>query len=396
MKNQRFSTMLLLGYGGFGNFGDDIILLSLLKCIDASVAVNVKCFIYLRGGYLNIELSRMSLSRTRISVVNSMIGVFYAFLCSSLIMVYGGDHIHDYGKLVKRIKIFVLFTLLALCSRLLFKRIVIVNTGVRISSHLGASLTKLCLSLFNKISVRDVNSYYSLLKIGIRNVILGFDTAVLYYPFIARPSSRSNSSTSLAIGVSLTPAFKLYFSKPNLDSMLVQSFSHMLEDIIEGLKRIKSEVHINLLCLNFDKIAGDFSLLTEMIKNIRPQFRRNVHLLIYNGSVSKFLEAFSAMNVIIGCKYHSILLSYMMMKPTVVLSYHPKNKALATEIGIPQKFVFSLDDFAANNLRWKACKKMLFALDKLLSSCREMHFTLPLSVAVKRSLRGVVYCLNLR
>ncbi|MFB0562639.1 MAG: polysaccharide pyruvyl transferase family protein [Candidatus Lokiarchaeia archaeon] len=54
-------------------------------------------------------------------------------------------------------------------------------------------------------------------------------------------------------------------------------------------------------------------------------------------NIIKLLSIFSQLDIIISCKYHSIIFSYLLSKPMLVINYYPKNAALLQEIMLTKK-----------------------------------------------------------
>ncbi|MCM8784622.1 MAG: polysaccharide pyruvyl transferase family protein [Candidatus Omnitrophica bacterium] len=374
--------ILLLGYHAWGNIGDDAILVSLINILDRLFNSNLLVDIYLRNNYMlkNFENPK----KISIRFITSFKDLFCTLVRVRKIIIDGGDHLHDYCSLRKLFKTFIILFALAILARVTFKDLLLINNGFRAKTVLGAVLIK-CVLVFTKcISTRDKFSYALLSRLISKPVIQGFDTAIELHEQFRNNSSVFVNNTPNKIGISLTPVFMNFFSAPSKDDLLAEALASNIRKIFEKFKNVE----LYLLAFDNNPKKGDLIIIKKIIRRLPHTLRGKIKVISYNGNIKDFLSNFSQLDIIICCKYHSVIFSYLLSKPMLVINYQPKNAALVKEIMLPNKAMVSLEEIMKTN---DVLASMLLQLLKNPSShCAK----LPISEAIRRAFNGVQKCLK--
>jgi polysaccharide pyruvyl transferase WcaK-like protein len=371
-------NLLVVGNIGVFNAGDDAILVAFLKWLNEQPDYTYDVYISNKSDYLISELK--ALHRVKVRLVFGF-RLLRTFLSSRVVLICGGDYLDDFGSLTTRLREFVLLFSLALVSKVWLKKFLMVNNGIRANSHLGLSFERLVLRLASCVSVRDEASYKSIHKY--KRVIKGFDTAVLWNSSVSNIiESKISSNKIKKIGMSITPFFSNFFSDSEKDSQFGKEVAKSLADLLSH----NNDVEICLFAFCTSKEAGDQRLINNIVEFLGSRFNDRVRLIAYNGDILNFLKKLSYMDIMICCKYHSILFSYVLKKPMLVIKYHPKSLALAIEIGLSSKALISVDDVLDGRL--------IIKISQLLANPSDFEATLPLDVAERSAIHGFKECLS--
>lgn len=306
----------------------------------------------------------------------SLFVVAKGIISSSAFLIGGGTHLSDYGnRVVEMLKIQLIIFLLALLAKILDKKIYVLGNGIGpFQTALGAVLPRLTLHLADYISVRDKASYNLLTEWELKSkTYLAFDLSVLIKTFGSNMSLSAEKNRKV-LGISVTPAFELYYGSKEKDRKLINEISKCINDL---LKR-EPQTEVWLFIFHGQSRDDDVSITRELQKKIKPQ--DHVKLIPYNPDPKKVISKVSQCDAFIGMKYHSCVFAYIAKIPLLIIAYHPKCYAFAKEIGLSEKAVISLDEILRGH----------FAeyLKNLQAHPEDFLPTLPLETAKKRAKNG--------
>lgn len=370
-------TLLIVGSNGVFNAGDDAILLAFLKWLDEQKYVNCTVFVCAKNTYLLSSLRDLCNVKVRLVSGFELVKKFFS---SRFVLICGGDYLDDFGSFSTRARAFILLFSLAFVSRISMKKFLLVNNGFRAHSPMSLSFVRLILRLAAYVSVRDIASYKLTRKY--KNVTKGFDTAVLLAYYIKNSINfKSVSNQFKRVGLSVTPFFSNFYSQNNEDLQWVKEFAKSLDEFLSH----HNNVEISLFSFNTHRKFGDQNLIKFIINFLGPKYKNRVKVVYYKGDLFSFMKKLSLMDVMVCCKYHSILFSYIFRKPMIFLKYHPKTIALANEIGLRSNAVISLNDVFNGELSGRLCR--------LLVDSSDFHATLHLTEAENRAISSLQKCL---
>jgi len=375
------------GCHGARNVGDDAICISLTKTLEKIFDYETTIYVYTKESY--IEKSFNEVERSRIRFVSSITQTLCAFLRSKTVIIDGGDHIHDYGAILKRLKVLAAFFLFALATRLTLKKLFVINGGFRATTAIGLLLLRMILSLVSCVSTRDKDAFKLVSKYVPERSRIGFDTSVLMNYDLGENNTTSFSWSSLNgkavgknIGISVSPVFSNFFSTPEKDELLVRAISKDIQELLINLKN----VNFYFLAFNGKPRGEDLDLIKRITLAIDSTLHDRVKLIAYGGNISAFISKLSSLDAMVCWKYHSIIFSYLLRKPMIIINYHPKNAALANEISLSDRAVLSLEDILNGKLR--------YMLLELLKDSQKFKARLPIDEAKQRALSGIVKCIS--
>lgn len=382
-KNRLLQQRKIFIAGSIGrkNVGDDAICISLTKLLKNMFNSNVSICIFAKDK--RYFMQNFKKDDCEIRFVSSFIEIFKGFMDSKFVVIGGGDYIGDNGLFLHNLRTFWMFLSLGLLVKLSSKKLVMINSGFFVETGYGLAFLKLILKLTHCISVRDNRSKLLVSKYTQKRVVAGFDTVALLETEWKKNTVPCNNIIK-NIGFSITPAFLNNRLTPEEIEGLAKIIVRNITSVMMSVRTIK----IHFLVLNTDSTVGELNLIHQIKQQLLLDvtFVNRVELIMYDGNLSDFLSQFSELDAIICCKYHSIIFSYLFEKPMIVLGYHPKNVALVDDIALPKRAFLSFDDIVDGKLR--------LVLLELLRNSEQFKAKLPVIVAKRKALNGVLECME--
>lgn len=114
---------------------------------------------------------------------------------------------------------------------------------------------------------------------------------------------------------------------------LAENFKNYIENIVQaGEIYIKKGYKVTFF--SFCKDEGDHKAAKEAISILNSKGKAASHV-IYSGDMQGFLSRYSAMERVIACRFHSMVISAMLGQPVVVLSYSDKIARVVKDLNLP-------------------------------------------------------------
>lgn len=300
--------VLVSGYYGFDNFGDESILgvlTSKLKEMGAEVRVLSK----------NPEKTSR-LYGVRATFFICLCKVIYRIMESDILVSGGGSLLQDVTSLKS-----LLYYLWVINTALFFrKKVIIFAQGIGpINNKFGAFLTKKTLQKCTLVTVRDRKSRLLLKKWNI-NVDLVCDP--LFDLQLTREASQNK------VGVQL------------------RSFKTMNEAL---LKRLAEQINKEFSTKEIEIFSFQDSLdlkvckhFEEILKEINPEIKTK---LIYNQTSQEILDELSRLDYMIAMRFHAALIALKYGIKTLAICYDIKVEKLAEEAQIPAISMSAEEDY---------------------------------------------------
>lgn len=367
-KHQFF----IFGYYGWKNAGDDAMLYALLRelhALHSKAGVAVLCPI-------PVVVPPEVRSKTKF-VKLSPFAVGWEILRSSAFIIGGGSHLFDYGSNIRALIIQSRILILVLYSRLLRKKVYLLNIGLGpFRTAWGSFLTRSICYLAHYISVRDETSYRFLASLRLTSkTSLAFDSSALIEPLNEAKNNLIKASNKRILGVSVTPVFEIYHASRDKDVLLVDRMAEQLSEWLA--KESRAEVWLFV----FKGESKDDDVLITRLLQERLQPAERVRLVQYDPDPRSMLAQVAYCNAFVGMRYHSCLFAYLNSIPLLIIDYHPKCRALANEIGLPKHAVVSLEEILNGQFQYQ--------LENLVNSPSDFCATLPIDIAKKRARDGI-------
>lgn len=303
--SEKYKSVVISGYYGFDNFGDEAILGVLVDKLEKmSLVINV----------FSHNPSKTS-SMYKVNAIPSFkfTKVFSEIKNCDVLISGGGSLLQDVTSLKS-----LLYYLWVINTALFFKKkVIIFAQGIGpISSKIGAFLTKRTLKKCDLVTVRDEKSLFLLRGWGV-NVNLVCDPLFDVSLIGSEPLNK--------VGVQLRDF------KTLKESLLVKLAQHINKEFSTKEIEIYSfQDSLDLaVCKRFEKI----------LKSINPLISTNI---IYNQTPKEILEKISKLEYLIAMRFHANLIGLKYGIKTLAVCYDEKVEKLATEAHIP--FVSMLAD----------------------------------------------------
>jgi polysaccharide pyruvyl transferase WcaK-like protein len=365
---RKEDKIFIFGHYGEKNTGDDALIYVLLQEI-YKVYPNINCSII-----SSRELFVPPQTKDKIKIIKpSLIPVFREIMRSSIFIMGGGTQIYDYGKKFERLTVLSELLIITLWAKIFCDKIYFWNIGLEsFKTTMGKFISKNICKLADFISVRDEYSCLILKDLGIKNIELSFDSAVLLPPL---NNNKPRFNKIEIIGLSLLPFYEIYQDKPEIDSILTNQIACTLN---EWLKQ-NSNNKLHLFIFKGKSRSDDHKIthdLKEKIENIEQ-----LEIIEYKPNPLVTLREINKCDMFIGMRYHSCLFAYIVRAPLLIISYFHKCDALADEIILPKRAVILIEEV----LNGKFGEIFSF----VLNNKEDFIGSLPISKAKKKSIKGL-------
>ena len=295
---KKYKKILISGYYGFDNFGDETILSVLVKKLyefDTQITV----------------LSKNPIKTQREHAVHS---TFYMCPCICLnhilkcdILISGGGSLLQDVTSVNSLLYYLFIISMALLFR---KKVIIFAQGLGpINNKFAAMLTKFVLKRCSLVTVRDRKSKMILNKWGV-------DADLVCDPLFDLKLPEYKPENKVGIQLRKFKTLKFEFLT-KLAEQINKEFSDKEIEIYSFQDSLDLEV-----CKRFETI----------LKNINPQLKTSI---VSNLTSQEVLDKFSKLEYLVGMRFHANLIAIRYGIKTLALSYDIKVEKLAEEAEFP-------------------------------------------------------------
>lgn len=295
--------IVLSGYYGFNNLGDEAVLESILNNIRQSF------------GELHITvLSANPEATERLYDVHAVrrtcpVGVLKSLWACDVLISGGGSLLQD---VTGRLSIFYYLALIAL-GKLMGKKVMIYSQGIGpIRKPFNRFLTKHILSRVDAITVREPNSRGDLVGIGIdpHRIIITADPVISL-----SPEEDADISAWISASKGFIPDAPLIgFAFRGQDMAFGAA-----EKLVKVISRLRAEQHANIFLIPYysqqDKMVLD--TLEQLADGLVIPVRRAL-------CVDEMLALTAQLDVLVGTRLHSLIVSAICGTPMIAVSYDPK------------------------------------------------------------------------
>ena len=329
----------LFGYFGRNNFGDDLMLISLLKHIS-------------KTKYKKIVLSGNLNFSKKIKKFNTIIyprNIFYfvksLLQCSDFILA-GGSWFHDNyrknpDKIIYLIRI-LLLTVSFIFLRLFKKKVILL--GVSIGPFKENSIIKLLtyLSLYscNKILLRDKNSLNEIRLMNknfLLKSVLGRDLVEL----ISQSFNKKIISNKNYLGISIMNLEQFKNFKNIYDTDIYKKLAKRLNKILIQKKNLKIKVFALWTPKNRKK--NDLYESRKFINLFNKKAKNRIELIEYKNDYNSLLKEMNKCKYMICTRLHSFLTSYYLKQNFNLIVYNRKCADAAKHLMISNKRLLFLN-----------------------------------------------------
>jgi polysaccharide pyruvyl transferase CsaB len=307
-KYKNGKNILISGYYGFDNFGDEAILGVLVKKLK-ELKTNIEVLSSNPG-------KTQSLYEVNCKPSFNIFGVISEIKKCDVLVSGGGSLLQDVTSLKS-----LLYYLFVINSALFFKKkVIIFAQGIGpIRSKIGAFLTKNTLKKCDLVTVRDEKSLFLLRGWGV-------STDLVCDPLF--DLSLATSMPSNRVGVQLR-GFKTLKEKllVKLAGQVNKDFSDKEIEIYSFQDGLDLEV-----CKHFE----------SLLKNLNPEIKTT---LIYNQTSAEILDKISKLDYMIAMRFHANLIALKYGVKSFAICYDEKVEKLAKDANIPYVSMLANEDY---------------------------------------------------
>lgn len=342
LKESKKHNIVIHGYYGAGNFGDDIILLSIIKSLYQKFS-NINVTVISRdaapipkGNYKFDVVSRYDLKKM-ISVIKN----------SDMFILGGGGIFHDYSGVDlsnhfnERDRGIDYYSVPLEIAYLLGKPTMAYGIGVGpLFNEETVKNLKTVLNWINVISVRDEKSREILKKIDPNcNVTTIVDPAVnLYKAQRSIKSPDDLKKVKPAVGICLRNWF---FSKKE-QGLFINQMAQISDYIC-------NKYGYKVVLFPFNVSKTDKTLLNSVYENVKNKQKIRV---FQQNSLQETMKLIEGMKFIIGMRLHSLVVSTSRGIPAIGISYDNKVKNYMDLVGL-KEFCLPVKEIKINDLKKK-------------------------------------------
>jgi len=313
--------IVVSGYLGAGNVGDDAIGTALCKEIADHVAT-VKVGVRSESVVNQDAIEEFNLSLTEL---------LRQITWSDTFVVIGGTHFHDRDKnLFRRFLIFLKYIVLNLFATILGKNVYYIGHGIGpLERTVFRKLFWVIRLTTDWISVRDPHAYKLTGEPDSERGVLAFDVAAMHSDALENKNERNDDPV---LGVSVTAAQGRYFDQPEKDEMLV-------ENLAAAINRVEKQTNIgkvHVYVFHTGPIDSDIEISEFLAGRLDTVSTR---IIRYKNNPRKFLMHVDEADIFLAMRYHSVMYSYLCGKPTFIIPYHPKCEYFCEFVGYNQSSV---------------------------------------------------------
>jgi polysaccharide pyruvyl transferase CsaB len=293
------NKILISGYYGFNNAGDEAVLAGLIKALFSQVPQSEITITALSGSPL------MTSAQHGINARDRYRELFSSIARSDLLLSGGGSLLQD---VTSAHGIFYYLATVRI-AQLLGRKTMFVAQGIGpLNRARSRNLTRFVANRLDAITVRDAASKDLLNSLGVTKTIhVTADPALLLQPTISRRQGGALLSVRQWPGLS-------------------QSFNQKLAAAIDTSGLMSRPESLNMHGLN-DAEAADAVL---SLSALRTAERNNEQ---YGQDYQSLLNKISGAEMVIGMRLHALIFAAAAGVPSIALSYDPKVTAFMKEIG---------------------------------------------------------------
>ena len=333
LKTTQTKIVSIIGYFGDQNIGDELLLSSLIKNI--SDIPNIMPIVLCYGDSEIVSKTHNVIAvnlfdKERVSKV---------ILMSDLVILGPGGLIEDYAQLAPS-KYFSgegVYSYLypITLAHLYGKKSIAVGLGVG-PVTMDETKNAICMTMksMEKIFVRDRESYKFLELLKFKNIELCSDIG-FNYNYDIYNSSNLKSNT---IGICIRPFASInYYELANeLKKICDYCINYLGKDIC-------------FIPMQFDY---DFNILKSIVDYIKYNVSVNkerISLIERRLSIDEFIDLVSSLDLVIGMRLHSLIISLSCTTPVIALSYDPKVENIIKDLGF-EDICFDVNCFKSEEI----------------------------------------------
>lgn len=361
-------NVLLYGWFGENNFGDELLLRSAIEMLKPYEDVKI-CVTCSNPNQVNKnynELYRVSscvypsIKRIGKLLLTDPIQVFKNLIESDILVVAGGGAISDWNDVSTK-EMFFLINYFSYKK----KKIYLFGVGAGpLTKEKPNGRYSTILSKAQIITTRDDYSYNELKKLGLTNIVKSKD---LSYNSSIYDKDANEPINIKKVGIILAP---VCMNTPDV-------FDKFIEESRKLIRSLSESYSVSLIPFHpsYDKL-----LLEQVALGIE-----DINIL-QSDNIWKVEQFVSEQDLIIGMRYHSLILAILKKKYLIPIIYHPKNASFCKDFDLMQysSAVGNGENWPLNNID---ADKILMDINKIKN---DSSYFQRLDINVNKKLSGTV------
>lgn len=351
--------LLIYGYFGWYNAGDDLIGYGILKELsnrNQSVAITLTSKNIYFENHAKILFQDMKIKTIKFRFLS----LLKAIIKSDKFIIAGGTHFTDEDQFIfRKMRLFAFFYIITLWANIVSKPPILLGHGIGpVTKPWNKFLLKRILRISDMVIVRDGDSADIVRSLGYdKKCILGFDCSL---PFIESMTEYPHTMRNI-IGLSILPAYGIYSKKPSLDTRVVISLSASVQKLMMEFPSLQ----LRLFSFHGGGKDSDEPIVRELNSHL-GKYSDKIQIIYYNGDIIEFLSKIKECDIFIGMRYHSSLIAYILKKYLIIIDYMGKCRSLAKDIHQKNEYILSINEILLNpdgNLLYSRLQKMIINND---------------------------------
>lgn len=316
--------ILLYGWFGEGNLGDELILTSMIQIVRKAIPQARISVMSSKPGETKRLHTGESIDGTISTYIDhrartiarackyGIIPVCRNLFRPDIVVLATGGALSDWNY-ASAVPIFDLIEFWAAHNKVIF----LFGVGAGPISH-NESIKRFSkpLSKVRLITVRDEYSKSELEKLGLRNVVLSRDLVFSLGDYFGRWASRGDVVQVKRIGLVVAPVCK---ETPSV----FEEFSRRLSRVATLLS---CKYKVTIIPFQRDY---DYPLMVKLANT-----DKRIECANEGNTIQSILDTVAEQDLIIGMRFHSLVVSLLMRKLVIPIVYHPKCYSLAKELGL--------------------------------------------------------------
>ena len=323
MKSSRINKLLISGYYGFNNIGDE----SILRAVVDNLKEKLE----------EIEITVLSQDPTStqekygVGAVDrkSVFAVIRAIKQCDILISGGGSLLQDVTS--KRSIFYYLFIMWV--AHIFGKKVVIYSQGIGpINSSMNRKITGMTLKKADGIVVRDDSSKELLVEIGIPSdrVIVTADPVLRI-----KPASLETGKRILELEGFVKNPDKITVGFAIRERKLDSNF---MDQLCISISRLMEEHQVQIVLIPFH-YSEDMGVIDE----IERRLGKNISVVRHKYLTDEMLSIIGNMDFLVGVRLHALIHAAIMQVPMIGISYDPKINSFLNSIGL--RAMCSIYDF---------------------------------------------------
>ena len=321
---------VIVGWYGYGNVGDELLLDATLKYFDS----RFDSFVYQSP----VDLKKKNSSPFPLQNKKDLLRLAKLIVFSDAILLGGGSYLRDVSsKNSLKVKLLLLF--LGIIFR---KPIYFFGSGLGPFSYNRETwLLKFVFSKVKFPAVRDINSAKLYKQICGKEAMVVPDSVIWYLSNTA-PVSVSNGKIGFALRE---------WHDSNMEDKQSSFYQIFIDQLASFMKTLPSGTIANGIVFHNstkDTFACDQKVYEDVLRQLVNE-KTAINIQYLESNLEDVTNKYNEIEILIGMRLHSLIIGAVFKKKLIAISYDPKVKSFMESIGLGE-FVIEFEEFTAEKL----------------------------------------------